>query len=97
MLVGKLGESHGCETNAHVNLVIEGRKGDTIEESFKKLWDYETLGIAETDDMYEDLEDSICFNGQSYSVKLPLEGWKLSSTNKLQTKPILIAWPAEET
>ena len=70
---GKLGESHGCKTNAHVNLVIEDWKGDTMEENLKKLWDYETLGIAETDDVYEDLEDSICFNGQRYSVKLP---WK---------------------
>ena len=72
-LAGKLGESHGCETNAHVNLVIENRKGDTMEENLKKLCDYETLGISETDDVYEDLEDSICFNGQRYSVKL---NWK---------------------
>ena len=71
-LAGKLGESHGCRTNAHVNLVIEDRKGDTMEENLKKIWDYETLGIAETD-VYEDLENSICFNGQRYSVKLP---WK---------------------
>ena len=34
---GNLGESHGCETNAHVNLVIEDRKGDTMEENLKKL------------------------------------------------------------
>ena len=93
-LAGKLGESHGCRTNAHVNLVIEDRKGDTMEENFK-IWDYETLGIAETD-VYEDLENSICFNGQRYSVKLPWRAgnYHLPTNYKLSQS---IAWPVEQT
>ena len=35
--------------------------------------DYETLGILEKDDVYEDMVDNIRFTGERYSVKLP---WK---------------------
>ena len=38
-----------------------------------KLWDLETLGVRECDDVHEALLDRIKFNGTKYSVKLP---WK---------------------
>ena len=38
-----------------------------------KLWDLETLGVRECDDVHEALLDKIKFNGTKYSVKLP---WK---------------------
>ena len=57
----------------NVNLFIEEGGKNGIENNLKKLWDYETLGIRETDDVYEDMVDSIRFTGERYSVKLP---WK---------------------
>ena len=56
-----------------MNLFIEEGGKNGIENNLKKLWDYETLGIRETDDVYEDMGDSIRFTGERYSVKLP---WK---------------------
>ena len=38
-----------------------------------KLWDLDTLGVREFDDVHEALLDKIKFNGTKYSVKLP---WK---------------------
>jgi hypothetical protein len=40
-----------------------------------KLWDLETLGVRECDDVHEALLDKIKFNGSKYSAKLP---WKQS-------------------
>ena len=42
----------------------------------KRLWDLETLGIREADDVYEDFQDNVRFNGHRYSVRLP---WKAGS------------------
>ena len=40
---------------------------------FRVLWDLETLGITESDGVYEEFVDNITFNRNRYSVKLP---WK---------------------
>ncbi|KAL9955947.1 hypothetical protein ACROYT_G037353 [Oculina patagonica] len=37
------------------------------------MWDYETLGIREDDEVHEALKDAILFNGKRYEVSLP---WK---------------------
>ena len=44
-----------------------------LEDSARKLWDYETLGIREDDEVHEALKDAISFNGKRYEVSLP---WK---------------------
>ena len=72
-LAGKIGGSNSSEMKVNVNLFIEEGGKNGIENNVKKLWDYETLGIRETDDVYEDMVDSIRFTGERYSVKLP---WK---------------------
>ena len=46
------------------------------------MWDFETLRIAKEDEVHELLRDSIVFNGNRYSVKLPWkEGHILDYTN----------------
>ena len=49
-LAGKFGESHGCRTNAHVNFVIEDRKGDKTSRSFgtMKPWELQKLICMKT-------------------------------------------------
>ena len=37
-----------------------------LEESTRKLWDYETLGIRGDDEVHEALKDAILFNGKRY-------------------------------
>ncbi|XP_046841149.1 uncharacterized protein LOC124435254 [Xenia sp. Carnegie-2017] len=61
--------------NAHVNLVsqIATQNADSINGDVSKLWDLETLGVRETNDVHEALLDKIEFNGSKYVVKLP---WK---------------------
>ena len=44
-----------------------------LEESTRRLWDYETLGIREDDEVLEALKDATLFNGKRYEVSLP---WK---------------------
>ena len=51
----------------NVNLFIEEGGKNGIEDNLKKLWDYETLRIRETDDVYEDMVNSIRFTGERYS------------------------------
>ena len=46
---------------------------EKLEEDIQVLWDLEKLGITESDGVYEEFVDNICFNGDRYSVKLP---WK---------------------
>ena len=41
-----------------------------LEEDIKVLWDLETLGIAESDRVYEEFVDNITFNGNWYSIKV---------------------------
>ena len=35
------------------------------------MWDLETLGITDSDEVYEEFVDGIEFNGRRYSVRLP--------------------------
>ena len=44
-----------------------------LQDSARKLWDFETLGIREEDEVHEVLKDAISFNGKQYEVGLP---WK---------------------
>ena len=46
---------------------------DSIRANVSKLWNLETLGVRESDDIHEALLDKIKFNGLRYSVQLP---WK---------------------
>ena len=48
----------------------------TMEPDLKRLWDLETLGIREADDVYEEFQDNIRCNGHGYSVRLL---WKAGS------------------
>lgn len=41
-----------------------------LEEDIKVLWDLETLGIAESDRVYEEFLDNIMFNRNRYSIKV---------------------------
>ena len=44
-----------------------------LEADVAKLWDLETLGIRSTDNVHEELLDTVEHNGSRYSVRLP---WK---------------------
>ena len=41
-----------------------------LEHSARKLWDFETLGIQEENEVHEALKDAISFNGKRYEVDL---------------------------
>ena len=57
-----------------VNFIAQDNSSCTkLDESIHSLWDFETLGIGQEDEVHESLKDSISFNGARYSVKLP---WK---------------------
>ena len=60
---------------ANVNFVSQVGKNNVSDLGcdVNKLWDLETLGVRETNDVHEALLDKISFNGTRYSVKLP---WK---------------------
>ena len=55
---------------AHASSRIDNRE---LEDSARKLWDFETLGIREENEVHEALKDAISFNGKRYEVGLP---WK---------------------
>ncbi|CAB4000960.1 Hypothetical predicted protein, partial [Paramuricea clavata] len=68
----------GNETNSmhvvDVNFLVQDNSSCTkLDESIHRLWDFETLGIRQEDEVHESLKDSIKFNGTRCSVKLP---WK---------------------
>ena len=55
-----------------VNFIAQDNSSCTkLDESIHRLWDFETLGIGQEDEVHESLKDSISFNGTRYSVKLP--------------------------
>ena len=60
-----------------VNFVgqVMPRHNKELEEGVQKLWDLETLGIREENEVHEALKDGISFNGERYEVSLP---WKES-------------------
>ncbi|XP_046854266.1 uncharacterized protein LOC124447403 [Xenia sp. Carnegie-2017] len=74
VISGPLKGSSNLKT-ARVNLVsqIATQNADSINGDVSKLWDLETLGVRETNDVHEALLDKIEFNGSKYVVKLP---WK---------------------
>lgn len=61
--------------NVKENLKLKEAEGlESLEQSVKKLWDYETAGIQhEETDVHEALKDEISFNSERYTVNLP---WK---------------------
>ena len=62
------------EQESQVNFV--GRdmlQANSLNKEVSKLWDLESLGISQTEEVYEEFVDSISFNGSRYLVKLP---WK---------------------
>ena len=45
--------------------------GSNLEGEVKKLWDLETLGISEEENMHEPLFDNISVNGTRYPFSFP--------------------------
>lgn len=44
----------------------------SLDKEIHKLWELETLGIQQVEDeVYEEFNDNISFDGSRYSVKLP--------------------------
>ncbi|XP_044165345.1 uncharacterized protein LOC122949316 [Acropora millepora] len=65
-------QSSGPEP-VQINLVETEDKG-SLDVDMNRMWDLETIGIKEPrSGVYEEYRDSISFDGQRYSVKLP---WK---------------------
>ena len=66
--------------NVNLNLILDSPSLHTVcndsslGTDVKKLWDLETIGISQVDDVYEDFLDNIEYTGHRYSVKLP---WKM--------------------
>ena len=58
-----------------VNLVgqVIPRNNRELENGVLKLWDLETLGVREGNEIHEAMKDGISFNGERYKVSLP---WK---------------------
>ena len=59
--------------------VNQGVDKRSIEGNVNRLWDLETLGIRQDDEVHETIKDDILFTGNRYSVGLP---WKIGH-NKL--------------
>ena len=50
--------------HTQVNFITHESSGSlSLDKNFNRLWDFETLGIAEEDEVHESLRDSIMFNG----------------------------------
>ena len=66
--------------NMNMNLIVDNDISCNlvgtaqVEHEIHKLRDLETLGIKESDQVYDDLFDNVFFTGERYSVKLP---WKV--------------------
>ena len=60
---------------AQVNLIGSSREEQaSLERDVHRLWDLETLGVKETEDVvHEAFVNSVSFNGTRYSVRLPWE------------------------
>ena len=63
-----------CE-NSSVNLILDSSHANNVKSSLdnevQKLWDLETIGLKDTDEVHDDLLDIVSFTGERYSVKLP--------------------------
>ena len=74
VLSGPIRETPGDENTVEVHHVrTEKLCCRSLEKDVERMWDLETLGIKESDEVHEALLDKIKFNGERYSVKLP---WK---------------------
>ena len=74
VLSGPLKISKSSETEYSINLVSSAIKDKQLEECLYKLWDLDTLGIRENDEVHTNLVDDIAFKEDRYSVSLP---WKV--------------------
>ena len=85
VLSGPLQGTSSNSNEVSVNFVPETSslllKADkmALEDKVQKLWDLDTLGIREENEVHENLLDNITFTGESYSVGLP--GNKTLPTN----------------
>jgi len=59
---------------SHASSRVDNHK---LQDGARKLWDFETLGIREENEVHEALKDAISFNGKRYEVGLP---WKEGHT-----------------
>lgn len=77
VISGPLGYTQSTDRERAVSVNFVGtdssKPGNLAERDVQFLWDLETLGIKESDGVYEEFVDNIAFNGSRYSVKLP---WK---------------------
>ena len=76
VLSGPLTFRQPADRPQEVNVNFVGRDSVSLESldgNVQRLSDLETLRIKESDGVYEEFVDSIAFNGNRYSVKLP---WK---------------------
>ena len=76
VISGALEYSQSADRERAVSVNFVGKDStmtERLEEGIQVLWDLETLGITESDGVYEEFVDNICFNGDRYLVKLP---WK---------------------
>ena len=76
------GKSFDSFDNSNVNFLPQVRQDlgmAGIERNVNRLWDLETLGIRQENEIYEAVIDDIQFTGTRYSVGLP---WKISQEKK---------------
>lgn len=75
VLSGPIKCSRGQEQKLGVFFVKQeaAKEDEELKNSVQKLWDFETLGIRERNEVHEALKDGIEFNGKRYKVSLP---WK---------------------
>ena len=64
--------------NCNVNFCIDSRPAmnekQDLDAKLQRLWDLDSLGIREQDEVHENVLDDILFSGKRYSVGLP---WKV--------------------
>lgn len=76
VISGPLENSQSADRERAVSVNFVGKDStmtERLEEDIQVLWDLETLEITESDGVYKEFVDNICFNGDRLSVKLP---WK---------------------
>ena len=91
VLSGPLKGKFTAEANdANVNFVIDSRRQEVkqIDEEVHKLWDLDSLGIREGNNVHEQLIDDISFTGTNYSVRLP---WKIGHKDLTSNYDISLA------
>ncbi len=84
-LIGKNSTSSAdCDANLVVNAMRVTIQNDPVEidSNINKLWDLDSIGIREKDQVHEATLDGISFTGKRYSVGLPWKaGHKLLPSN----------------